>query len=73
MKSPIAKIVFAFTVIVILGVDSAVAQPTATKRNFDAEIQAALESAKTAAWISASKFLFVDVGWVSTRQGTTEL
>ena len=49
MKSPIATIVFVFIVIVTLGVDSAVAQPTATKRNFDAEIQAALESAKTAA------------------------
>jgi hypothetical protein len=49
MKSHIATVGVAFTIVVGLGVNGLLAQQAPVKRNFDAEIQAALESAKTAA------------------------
>jgi metallo-beta-lactamase class B len=49
MKSPVSGIGLALTIVACLGVNAAFAQQTSAKRNFDAEIQAALESAKTAA------------------------
>ena len=49
MKSHIAKIVVALAIFANFGVNGVFAQQTPTKRNFEAEIQAALESAKTAA------------------------
>ena len=49
MKSQIAKITLALAVLACLGVNGVFAQQPLSKRNFEAEIQAALESAKTAA------------------------
>ena len=49
MKSHIAKIAVALAIFANFGVNGVFAQQTSTKRNFDTEIQAALESAKTAA------------------------
>jgi metallo-beta-lactamase class B len=48
MKSRIAKIL-ALAIVATVGAVSVYAQQSSTKRNFDTEIQAALESAKTAA------------------------
>jgi len=49
MKSRVMKLTIWLAIVAALGTDSAVAQQPSAKRNFDAEIQAALESAKTAA------------------------
>ncbi len=49
MKSLIAIIGFAFLVVIALATDGVFAQQSSTKRNFDTEIQSAVESAKTAA------------------------
>ena len=49
MNSQMAKLVLALAVIASYGVHGVFAQQTSAKRNFDAEIQAALKSAKTAA------------------------
>ena len=49
MKSHIVSVVIALAVVTALGTDSVLAQQASGKRNFEAEIQAALESAKTAA------------------------
>ena len=54
MKSHIATVGVALTIAAGLGVNGLLAQQAPVKRNFDAEIQAALESAKTAA---GSEFL----------------
>ena len=54
MKSYIATVGVALTIVAGLGVNGFLAQQAPVKRNFDAEIQAALESAKTAA---GSEFL----------------
>ena len=48
MESRIAKIVVALALFASLGVNNVFAQQPVGKRNFEAEIQAALESAKTA-------------------------
>ena len=49
MKSHLINIGTALAIVASIGVGGVFAQQTSTKRNFDAEIQAALESAKTAA------------------------
>ena len=49
MKSHVVTIAVVFAIVAGLGIDSSLAQKTPTKRNFEAEIQKALESAKTAA------------------------
>jgi metallo-beta-lactamase class B len=49
MKLRIAMIAIAFAIINDCGMDRALAQQSSAKRNFEAEIQKALESAKTAA------------------------
>jgi metallo-beta-lactamase class B len=49
MNSHIIRIGLALTIIAGLGVGGVLAQQTPGKRNFEAEIQAAIESAKTAA------------------------
>ena len=49
MESPIASISVALAIVVGLRVNSVSAQPVPVKRNFEKEIQAAIESAKTAA------------------------
>jgi len=49
MKSHMANIGAALAILASIGVGGVFAQQTSAKRNFDAEIQAALESAKTAA------------------------
>jgi metallo-beta-lactamase class B len=49
MESPIASISVALAIVAGLGVNSVSAQPVPVKRNFETEIQAAIESAKTAA------------------------
>ena len=49
MKSHVAKIVVSLAIFASLGVNGVFAQQPLGKRNFEAEIQAALESAKTAA------------------------
>jgi metallo-beta-lactamase class B len=49
MKSHIAKIIVALAIVANLEVNGVFAQQPLGKRNFEAEIQAALESAKTAA------------------------
>ena len=49
MKSHIASIGVAFAIVAGLGVNGVFAQQAPVKRNFEVEIQAALESAKTAA------------------------
>jgi metallo-beta-lactamase class B len=49
MKSHVANIGVALAIIGTLGVDAVFAQQAPVKRDFDAEIQAAIESAKTAA------------------------
>jgi metallo-beta-lactamase class B len=54
MKSHIATVGVALTIVAGLGVNGLLAQQAPVKRNFDAEIQAALESAKTTA---GSEFL----------------
>ena len=54
MKSHITTVGVALTIVAGLGVNGLLAQQAPVKRNFDAEIQAALESAKTAA---GSEFL----------------
>ena len=49
MKSHITTVGVALTIVAGLGVNGVLAQQAPSKRNFDAEIQASLESAKTAA------------------------
>src|SRR5262245_65854820 len=49
MKSKISSVCLALAIVISLGVNSVFAQQAAVKRNFEAEIQTALESAKTAA------------------------
>ena len=49
MKSRVAIVSLVLIVVAGIGVDGLFAQPAPIKRNFEAEIQAALESAKTAA------------------------
>ena len=49
MKSHLVNIGTALAIVASIGVGGVFAQQTSAKRNFDAEIQAALESAKTAA------------------------
>jgi metallo-beta-lactamase class B len=49
MKSHIARNGVALAIVAGLGVNDVLAQQVPVKRNFEAEIQAALESAKTAA------------------------
>src|SRR5215468_6173886 len=49
MKSQISSVCLALAIVMGFTVNSAIAQQAPLKRNFDAEIQAALESAKTAA------------------------
>jgi hypothetical protein len=49
MKLHVASIGVAFAIVAGLGANGVFAQQAPAKRNFEAEIQAALESAKTAA------------------------
>jgi hypothetical protein len=49
MKSPIASIGVALAIVAGLAANNVFAQQAPGKRNFEAEIQAAIESAKTAA------------------------
>ena len=49
MKSQISSVCLALAFVMGFTVNSAIAQQAPVKRNFEAEIQAALESAKTAA------------------------
>ena len=49
MKSHVTSIGVAFAIVAAVAVNSVFAQQAAAKRNFEAEIRAALQSAKTAA------------------------
>jgi len=49
MKSRIASIAVALAITAYLGISGVFAQQTPVKRNYDAEIQDAIQSAKTAA------------------------